>query len=74
MIDRLIEEIPGIEINGDRSDESLYTVLSVRFPEDGRSEMLLYNLDVEGIACSGGSACSSVGNRDRTRSPRCILK
>ena len=63
MMARLIEEIPGIEINGDRSDESLYTVLSVRFPDDGRSEMLLYNLDIEGIACSGGSACSSGSNK-----------
>ncbi len=63
MMDRLIEEIPGIEINGDRSDDSLYTVLSVRFPDDGRSEMLLYNLDIEGIACSGGSACSSGSNK-----------
>ena len=63
MMARLIEEIPGIEINGDRSDDSLYTVLSVRFPDDGRSEMLLYNLDIEGIACSGGSACSSGSNK-----------
>ncbi len=63
MMDRLIEEIPGIEINGDRSDDSLYTVLSVRFPDDGRSEMLLYNLDIEGVACSGGSACSSGSNK-----------
>ena len=63
MMARLIEEIPGIEINDDRSDDSLYTVLSVRFPDDGRSEMLLYNLDIEGIACSGGSACSSGSNK-----------
>ena len=24
--------------------------------------MLLYNLDIEGVACSGGSACSSGSN------------
>lgn len=63
MIGRLREEIPGIVINGDASDDSLYTVLNVRFPDDGRSEMLLYNLDIEGIACSGGSACSSGSNK-----------
>jgi cysteine desulfurase len=25
--------------------------------------MLIYNLDIEGIACSGGSACSSGSNK-----------
>lgn len=62
MKQRLIEEIPGVGFNGDASEDSLYTVLSVRFPDDGRSEMLLYNLDIEGVACSGGSACSSGSN------------
>ncbi|MBK9177888.1 MAG: cysteine desulfurase [Flavobacteriales bacterium] len=62
MKKRLLEEIPGVGFNGDVSDDSLYTVLSVRFPDDGRSEMLLYNLDIEGVACSGGSACSSGSN------------
>lgn len=60
---RLVEEIPGVGFNGDPSADSLYTVLNVRFPDDGRSEMLLYNLDIEGVACSGGSACSSGSNK-----------
>ncbi|HMU13417.1 MAG: cysteine desulfurase [Bacteroidetes bacterium] len=63
MMARLIELIPGIVINGDPGDDALYTVLSVHLPEDGRSEMLIYNLDIEGIACSGGSACSSGSNK-----------
>ncbi len=63
MIQRLREEIPGVAFNGDTSAESLYTVLNVRFPDDGKAEMLLYNLDIEGIACSGGSACSSGSNK-----------
>jgi len=62
MISELRNRIPGVEFNGDTSNDSLYTVLNVRFPDDGRSEMLLYNLDIEGIACSGGSACSSGSN------------
>jgi cysteine desulfurase len=62
MITELRNRIPGVEFNGDTSTDSLYTVLNVRFPDDGRSEMLLYNLDIEGIACSGGSACSSGSN------------
>jgi cysteine desulfurase len=31
----------------------------VAFPEPYKSEMLLQNLDIRGIAVSGGSACSS---------------
>ncbi len=63
MKKRLLEEIPGVGFNGDPSEDSLYTVLNVRFPDDGKSEMLLYNLDIEGVACSGGSACSSGSNK-----------
>lgn len=62
MIEKLKENVPGIQFNGDISEDSLYTVLNTRFPEDGRSEMLIYNLDIEGIAVSGGSACSSGSN------------
>lgn len=63
MMRMLTEEIPGVGFNGDASSDALYTVLSVRFPDDGRGEMLLYNLDIEGVACSGGSACSSGSNK-----------
>lgn len=63
MKQRLQEAIPGVGFNGDTSADALYTVLNVRFPDDGRSEMLLYNLDIEGVACSGGSACSSGSNK-----------
>jgi cysteine desulfurase len=59
----LVEAIPGVRFNGDTSDDALYTVLNVRFPDDGKAEMLVYNLDIEGIACSGGSACSSGSNK-----------
>jgi cysteine desulfurase len=48
----------GIVFNG-CEDNSLYTVLSVSFPENSKSEMLLLNLDIAGISCSGGSACTS---------------
>ncbi len=60
MIQRLKEEVPGIDFNGDSaSPESLYTVLNVTFPPTENSDMMLFLLDLEGIACSGGSACSS---------------
>jgi len=45
--------------NGDPCGKSLYTVLSVSFP---RSEMLLFNLDMNNICASGGSACTAGQN------------
>jgi len=60
MRDGLRERIPGIVFNGESAeDDSLYTVLNVTFPPSHHADMLLFLLDLEGIACSGGSACSS---------------
>jgi cysteine desulfurase len=60
MINQLRANIPGVDFNGETDpDKSLYTVLSVSFPEMDMAEMLLFNLDIEGISASGGSACSS---------------
>lgn len=60
---KLQAEIDGIVFNGDPLGESLYTVLSAGFPLTERSEMLLFNLDVNNICVSGGSACSSGANQ-----------
>lgn len=63
MMNRLREEVPGIEFNGETDPErSLYTVLNVSFPEMDMAEMLLFSLDIAGISASGGSACSSGTN------------
>ncbi len=61
MISRLNDLIPEITFNGLSSDisKSLYTVLSISIPQFRNSDLLLFNLDLFGIACSGGSACSS---------------
>ena len=60
MLQRLQEEIPAIAFNGDITDEaSNYKVLSVSLPPNNKSEMALFNLDIAGIAASGGSACTS---------------
>jgi cysteine desulfurase len=59
MMEKLEEQVPGVEFNGDAKGECLYTVLNVSFPPTDISEMLLFKLDISGIAASGGSACSS---------------
>lgn len=61
MIERLRASIPGIDFHGDSAnlDRSLYTVLNVCLPESDENSMLLFNLDLQGISASGGSACSS---------------
>lgn len=63
MREKVLKVVPGSTINGDPSSDSLYTVLNFHFPDDGKGEMLIYNMDIEGIACSGGSACSSGSNK-----------
>ena len=62
MMDQLKEAIPGVTFNGDVSEQSLYTVLNVSFPPHESGDMLLFNLDINGICASGGSACSSGSN------------
>jgi cysteine desulfurase len=59
MANQIKEKIPGIEFNGDVMGNSLYTVLNVSFPKTEKSEMILFNLDINGICVSGGSACTS---------------
>ncbi len=64
MKTQLEQKISGIEFNGETSfEKSLYTVLNCRFPHHPDAEMLLFNLDIAGIAASGGSACSSGSNQ-----------
>ena len=64
MKDMLLKQIPGMEFNGETNyDSSLYTVLNCRFPHHADAEMLLFNLDIAGVAASGGSACSSGSNQ-----------
>src|SRR5260221_1948507 len=61
MIEKLTAAVPGVSFHGDSANlnRSLYTVLNVSFPESEENEMMLFNLDLQGISASGGSACSS---------------
>lgn len=64
MIERLNLTIPNVAYNADCDNlaRSLYTVLSVSLPPTDIASMLLFNLDIMGVACSGGSACTSGAN------------
>ena len=61
MIKELKKNLSFIAFNGTSLDlnNSLYTVLSLSFPRQDYDDLLLFNLDLLGISCSGGSACSS---------------
>lgn len=64
MIQQLKENFEGVVFNGACSDadKSLYTVLNVLLPHTSKASMLLFSLDLMGVAVSGGSACSSGSN------------
>jgi len=58
----LIENIPGVKFNGSCDDnaKSTYTLLNVCLPiSPEKALMLLFQMDLNGIACSKGSACQS---------------
>jgi cysteine desulfurase len=61
MINQLKLNINDVQFNANCTDfnNSLFKILSVSFPKISESEMLLFNLDIKGISCSGGSACSA---------------
>lgn len=59
FIQQLKDTFSDIDFNGNTDDRSLYTVLNVSFPPNDKSALLLFMLDMEGVCCSGGSACGS---------------
>lgn len=63
LIKELKKNFTGIKFNGlsESETKSSYIILNVRFPKE--YAMLLFNLDLKGIAVSGGSACQSGSSR-----------
>ena len=61
MIERLQALIPDVDFNGMSADTdaSLYTILSVSLPPADSHDMLVFNLDIQQISASVGSACAS---------------
>tara|TARA_B100001250_G_scaffold40071_1_gene31825 strand:+ start:1830 stop:2966 length:1137 start_codon:yes stop_codon:yes gene_type:complete len=61
-INELRSILPKVHFNGlsGNLDKSTYTILNVCFPLDSeKASMLDFHLDLNGIACSKGSACQS---------------
>ncbi|UTD14702.1 cysteine desulfurase [Tenacibaculum mesophilum] len=54
---KIKEVIPNIRVNGESIEKTSYTIVNIQFPLEHK--MLLFNLDLSGIAVSGGSACQS---------------
>ena len=62
LIESLKLNFPTIQFNGLTSEnDSCFHILNIRF--DKEYPMLLFNLDLKGIAVSGGSACQSGSNK-----------
>jgi cysteine desulfurase len=58
MYSKIKTILPEAIFNGDVVN-GLYTVLNISLPKTSKTEMLIMNLDINGICVSGGSACSS---------------
>jgi cysteine desulfurase len=66
FVERVLAEVPGAECNGlsGNMEKSTYTLANIRLPFDKQKGlMLLFHLDMKGIACSKGSACQSGSNQ-----------
>lgn len=62
FIDKISKEIPEVSFNGcsSNSDNNTYTMVNIGLPiPPEKGAMLLFQLDLKGIACSKGSACQS---------------
>ena len=61
MINGLKSKIQNIKFNGESANlnNSLYTVLNVAIPNIEDQQMFLFNLDINNISASAGSACTS---------------
>lgn len=61
LISKLKTEMEGVLFNGNCEDleKSMVSLVSARFPSLPKDNMHLFTLDMQGIALSGGSACTS---------------
>jgi cysteine desulfurase len=58
LLDKFHKHFPGFKINGDSS--GFYNIVNVMLPlPDEKTALILFHLDMKGIAISRGSACQS---------------
>ncbi|WP_374550096.1 cysteine desulfurase family protein [Flavobacterium sp.] len=56
-IKKLLENFPEVKING---ENTFYNILNILLPfDDDKTSMILFHLDMKGVAVSRGSACQS---------------
>jgi cysteine desulfurase len=61
-ISRFETEFPDFQING--QEDGFYTILNILLPlSEEKNSLLLFHLDMKGIAISRGSACQSGSSR-----------
>lgn len=61
LISEIKEKMPDVVFNGycDNFEKSIDKIVSVTLPKSQNSDLILFNMDIEGIYVSGGSACTS---------------
>jgi len=60
LLQNLATTVPAIELNGSTDRHSyINNIISLDLPNNPKTELLVFNLDIAGISASAGSACSS---------------
>jgi cysteine desulfurase len=60
LLQKLETNLPQIIINGStKKDQYINNIISLDLPNNPKTELLVFNLDIAGISASAGSACSS---------------
>jgi cysteine desulfurase len=59
MKSRIDNELHDVSYNGYADERGHYKVLSVSLPLNNKTDLIVFNLDIAGIAASAGSACTS---------------
>jgi len=58
------EHAPFLQYNGNQDKLFLPHILSVNLPKTDKTDLIMFNLDINGVCASAGSACSSGAERD----------
>ena len=57
--EELVKHVDGVAFNGSKGSNYLPHVLNLSIPKSEKTELIMFNLDINGICASAGSACSS---------------